>query len=196
MKALAAAVTFLAGVGTAIAAKPAKKAVLIGTVTAIEELRTEFSVDRLAITVAVDKVVTGSLTDASIRFVLPVVAKDLMEVGGTYEIQAKRTPDGYVVGEADIRRIKSAPGAKPSKDLLLVVTVTAMKDTDELRKPWLVSTKVVKVLSGELPGGTFQFAIHSPAQAGLKVGNRYTIPAHWTGDAYEVDELDVWRHNH
>jgi predicted GTPase len=29
-----------------------------------------------------------------------------------------------------------------------------------------------------------------------KVGKSSTIPARWTGDGYEVDDLDVWKHNH
>lgn len=197
MKALAAALLVAAGVGTAMAAKPAKRdLVVIGTVIAIEGLRTEFSVDQLAITVSVDKVVSGNLKDATIRFVLPVGAKDLMEVGGGYEIQAKRTRYGYDVGETDIRRIKRAPGAKPSKDVLVVARVTTIKDTDELRMHWLVSAKVVKILSGELSGRTFRFAADSVEQAGLKVGKTSTIPARWTDHGYEVEALEVWGHNH
>jgi hypothetical protein len=197
MEAFMLALAFAVGAGTAAAAKPAQKdVVLIGTVTAIDELHTEFAVDRLAITVSVDKVVSGNLTDTTIKFVLPVAARDLLEVRGSYEIQAKRTTGGYVVGETDIRKIKTAPGAKPSKDLLLVATVTAIKNTYDLHKPWLVSTRVEKILSGDLSGRTFRFAVLSPEQAGLKVGKRYTIPAHWTGRDYQVDELNVWRHNH
>ena len=195
MKALAAALLVTAGVGTAMAAKSAKKAVLIGTVTAIEELRTEFSVDQIAITVSVEKVVSGKLNDPTVRFVLPVGAKDFVEVGGTYEVQAKRTAYGYDVGETDIRRIKSAPGAKPNKDVLVVVTITAINNTDELKYQWLVSAKVVKILAGELPGRTFRFAADSVEQAGLKVGKTCTIPARWTDHGYEVDALEVWGHN-
>lgn len=198
MKAFVAVLAFAAGIGTVRAGEPAKRnVVLIGTIISIDEIREEFSVDYLGITVSVDKVISGSIKEATIRFVLPAVAQDRMQVGSTHEIHARRTPDGYKVGETDIRTIKTAPGTKPTKDLLLVVTVTAMKDTaDDMKRPWVVSTKVEKILSGELPGQTFRFAINSPRQAGLKVGKRYTIPARWTGKDYEVDELDVGRHNH
>ena len=84
------------------------------------------------------------------------------------------------------------------KDLVFVGKVTAIevKDTGDELRPWVVSTKVTKVLSGDLSAPTFTFAIHSPAQAGLKVGMSYTIPARWTGDGYLVDELEIWKRNH
>src|SRR5262249_16346593 len=118
------------------------------------------------------------------------------QVGGTYEVQAKKTRYGYDVDETDVRTIKPAPGAEPSKDLLVVVKVTAIKKTYELDKPWVVSTKVEKVLSGDLASPTFRFTILSPGQAGLKAGKTYTIPAHWTGHDYDVQELEVANHNH
>jgi len=84
------------------------------------------------------------------------------------------------------------------KDLVFVgkvVSIQVMNTGNELR-PWVVSTTVEKVLSGDFPGSTFDFAIHSPARAGLKVGTSYTIPARWTGTGYLVDEVELWKRNH
>src|SRR5262245_33360251 len=84
------------------------------------------------------------------------------------------------------------------KDLVFIGKVTSIeaRHSGNDRRPWVVSTNVEKVLSGDFSGPTFAFAIHSPARAGLKVGESYTIPARWTGDGYLVDELELWKRNH
>jgi hypothetical protein len=111
----------------------------------------------------------------------------------------------------------SALAAKPAKkDLVLIGMVTGIDPLVEEFgvDHFMITVAVTKVVSGDLHEPTFKFPIHSvarsrlefggtyeirarhsPAQAGLKVGKTYTIPARWTGDGYEVDELDVWRRN-
>ena len=107
---------------------------------------------------------------------------------------------GFVLGLAFlVAGIGTAMAAKSSKkDLVFVGTVNSIisADTGDPFREWVVSTSVDKVLSGELASSTFEFAIHSPARAGLEVGRTYTIPAHWTGKGYLVNEGDLWRRNH
>jgi hypothetical protein len=102
---------------------------------------------------------------------------------------------GLVVAFASAQPAVSAESSK--KDLLFVGTVTAIefRDTGNPLRRWVVSTSVQKVLSGDFSKPTFTFAVHSPARAGLKVGQSYTIPARWTGDGYLVDESDLRKRN-
>lgn len=53
------------------------------------------------------------------------------------------------------------------RTLLLEGTVTSIRNTDHRLTPWLVTVAVKKVISGQFAGSTFQFAVHSPARAGL-----------------------------
>lgn len=58
-----------------------------------------------------------------------------------------------------------------------------------LRHPymrWVVVLKVDKVISGPSPGDGFWFAIHSPSQEGIKVGQRQRIRARKMADGYEI----------
>jgi hypothetical protein len=67
-------------------------------------------------------------------------------------------------------------------------TVTSV-DIRNLHHPslrWVVNLKIDKVESGSYPGTDFWFAIHSPSQEGVKVGQRYRITAHKSGDGYTV----------
>jgi len=82
--------------------------------------------------------------------------------------------------------------AAPSKTLVFEGTVTSIRTIDNEWTPWLVTVMVTKVISGEFSGPTFQFAVHSPARAGLKEGGSYTIEAVWTQGGYTVDETQ-WR---
>jgi hypothetical protein len=198
MKAFVVALAFALGVGSAGVARSAKKdVVVIATVTGIDEIREEFSVSSYLVTVSVTKLVAGKLTDPTLTFPIDKVGGTRLKVGGSYEIRAKWTPDGYVVGERDIRTLAAAPDAPDASDddLLVVARVTAIKRGD-LDRPWVVSTKVEKILSGQLSSRTFQFVVATPEQAGLKAGKTYTIPAHRTATGYRADELDIWRHNH
>jgi hypothetical protein len=84
--------------------------------------------------------------------------------------------------------------SQKAKDLVLVGTVTEIHQRHAARslKNWAVVVRIAKVVSGEFSGKTFTFAIHSPARAGLQVGQTYTIKATWTDKGYVVDE-EQWR---
>jgi hypothetical protein len=82
--------------------------------------------------------------------------------------------------------------AVPKKTLVLQGTVTSISTIDDPLTPWIVTIAVTKVISGKFVGSTFQFAIHSPARAGLKEGSSYTIEAVWKEGGYTVDETQ-WR---
>lgn len=58
-----------------------------------------------------------------------------------------------------------------------------------VRLDWVVRTRVLHVIAGELDGQRFDFRVHSPSRAGLEVGATHTIHATWTGDGYLVDEF-------
>src|SRR5258708_38723535 len=76
------------------------------------------------------------------------------------------------------------------KDLVLIGTVTKIYPfaSPIVRRSWAVRAHVDRVVSGTFSGTTFTFTVHSPAQAGLRVGRAYTIKAHWTIEGYVVDE--------
>jgi hypothetical protein len=82
--------------------------------------------------------------------------------------------------------------AAPTKTLVFEGTVTSIGIVDHELKPWLVTVKVRKIVSGEFSGSTFQFVVHSPARAGLEKGRSYTIEAVRKDDGYTVDE-NQWR---
>ncbi len=93
---------------------------------------------------------------------------------------------------AGLGRAHAAPQSVEPKtyDLILVGTVTKLYVTGAARtlKRWAVVTRVDGVVSGEFDGKTFTFTVHSPAQAGLRVGGAYVIKANKTGGGYVVDE--------
>jgi hypothetical protein len=80
----------------------------------------------------------------------------------------------------------------PRSDLVLVGTVSSIRQGGSRLKPWVVMIDVEKVVSGELSDRFFSFAIHSPSRAGLEKGHAYTVRAVWQRDHYEVDEMQ-WR---
>jgi hypothetical protein len=82
--------------------------------------------------------------------------------------------------------------AAPSRTVVFEGTITSIRTIDHELTPWLVTLAVRKVISGEFSGSTFQFAVHSPARAGLKEGGAYTIEAVWKKGGYTVDETQ-WR---
>jgi hypothetical protein len=73
-----------------------------------------------------------------------------------------------------------------------VKTIALAKGSRHPHKPWAVVVSVDRIISGDLPGSTFTFVIHSPAKSGLKVGASRRIEATWTEEGYVVDELQ-WR---
>jgi len=74
--------------------------------------------------------------------------------------------------------------------LVLVGTVASIYQLAEPRfmKCWGIDVHVVKVLSGVYREPTITFAIHSPARAGVELGESYTVEATWTDDGYAVKE--------
>ena len=71
-------------------------------------------------------------------------------------------------------------------------TVTSI-DIGNTKHPylkWVVTLAIDKVDSGPSPGKSFWFAIHSPSQEHVKVGQRYRIMATKNGDGYEVISHD------
>lgn len=80
---------------------------------------------------------------------------------------------------------------KKARDLVLVGTVREIHSRSGAcsLKNWIVVVDVARIVSGEFSGTTFSFAIHSPARAGLQVGQSYTVKATWIGAGYLVDEL-------
>jgi hypothetical protein len=81
-----------------------------------------------------------------------------------------------------------------ARDLVFIGTVTEIRPASAARslRNWAVVAHVDKLVAGEFSGTTFTFAIHSPARAGLRVGQAYTIKARWTAEGYVVDESQ-WR---
>ena len=82
--------------------------------------------------------------------------------------------------------------AAPSRTLVFEGTVVSIATVAHDFKPWLITVKVTKVVSGEFAGSTFEFLVHSPARSGLEKGPSYTIEAVWKDDGYIVDE-NQWR---
>jgi hypothetical protein len=83
----------------------------------------------------------------------------------------------------------SAKAKAPSKTIVLTGTVGSifMVDTPApLRHCWGIYFHVERVKKGRYSEPTFTFTVHSPAHSGLRVGERYTIEANWTGKEYEV----------
>lgn len=82
----------------------------------------------------------------------------------------------------------AAPAFTNKNESTFIGTVTGV-DIGNVRHPylrWLVTLKIDQVVSGPSPGEGFWFAIHSPSQEGLKVGQRYRISARKTKDGYEL----------
>jgi hypothetical protein len=80
--------------------------------------------------------------------------------------------------------------AAKTEGLVVVGTVTKiyqLADTHSL-KNWAVVANVDRVVSGEFTGTSFTFVVHSPARAGLQVGQTYTIKATRTAEGYLVNE--------
>lgn len=79
----------------------------------------------------------------------------------------------------------------PSEKIELMGTVTAIfpiaAKPPSLRN-WAVTIRVEKVKVGKFSRPEFTFTVHSPSNAGLKVGGRCTIEATWTGQGYLVSD--------
>jgi hypothetical protein len=92
--------------------------------------------------------------------------------------------------------VTAALAATLGKKLVLTGTVTSIfqiEDQVPLVLHWCVTIRVEKVKVGKYEKPGFTFAIHSPARAGLQVGNRYTIEATWDGHEYIVKETALMK---
>jgi hypothetical protein len=86
--------------------------------------------------------------------------------------------------------VASTHPAKPHSELVFRGTVIKIEGpTTDFFQPWVITTRVDKLLSGSFSGKQFQFAVHSPAQSNLDIGKQYTIRAVRTETGYTVDEL-------
>jgi hypothetical protein len=76
----------------------------------------------------------------------------------------------------------------PTGETTFLGTVTSVDigDTDHPYLKWVVTLKIDRIDSGPSPGESFRYAIHSPSQEGIKVGQRYRISAKQVGDGYEL----------
>ena len=101
-----------------------------------------------------------------------------------------------VWGVAFVAGIGTAVAADSSKkDLEFVGTVLLIETVSapDMLHNFVVTVSVDKVLSGEFSGTTFEFAVHSPARAGLEFGGIYTIKAKWKRGGYVVNEWEIRR---
>jgi hypothetical protein len=83
----------------------------------------------------------------------------------------------------------AAASPKVGDDTDFLGTVTGI-DIGDVRHPylrWNVTVKIDEVLSGHRPGDSFWFAIHSPSQENIKVGQRLRIRARKTAEGYVVE---------
>ena len=83
---------------------------------------------------------------------------------------------------------KSAPTPPIPRASTFLATVTSV-EPDNPSHPylkWTVTLTVDKVVSSPSPGAGFWFAIHSPSQDHVRVGNRFKITAVKKGDGYEI----------
>jgi len=92
---------------------------------------------------------------------------------------------------ADVQK-PAASALANAGEVTFLGTVTSV-DVGNLNHPylrWVVTLKIDKVVSGPSPGEGFWFAIHSPSQEGVKVGQRYRITANKNGDGYDLVSRD------
>ena len=93
----------------------------------------------------------------------------------------------------------SAKESPRAKDLVLVGTVikVVLRNHEPSEKErWAVTVTIDRIVSGEVSGPTFTFAIHSPGRAGLRLAS-CTVKATWTGtDTSQMNRTrpvhDVW----
>jgi hypothetical protein len=86
--------------------------------------------------------------------------------------------------------VRGSDADKPLGQLVFRGTaISTTGPTTDYWRPWVITMRVDKVLSGSFKGKQFQFPVHSPAQSHLNVGKQYTIRATRTKTGYSVDEL-------
>jgi hypothetical protein len=80
----------------------------------------------------------------------------------------------------------TAPANPGESTFLATVTRVEIGDVHHPYLRWVVVLKVDRLISGSPVGDGFWFAIHSPSQEGVKVGQRYQIVARKKGDGYDI----------
>lgn len=89
------------------------------------------------------------------------------------------------------RRAETTAQAKLGESTFLAtVTRVDIGDVHHTHLRWVVVLKVDKLISGPAVGEGFWFAIHSPSQEGVKVGQRYKVVARKMDGGYEIVSRD------
>jgi hypothetical protein len=83
----------------------------------------------------------------------------------------------------------ASEAAKPASLVFRGTVISITISPADFLQPWVITTRVDKVLSGSFSARQFQFSVHSPSQSGLNVGKQYTIRATRTKTGYSVDEF-------
>lgn len=88
------------------------------------------------------------------------------------------TENGYRVIELQ-QGVIVMEGEKDFEKIVLVGTVTELIPARGLHPhhKWLVSLQIDTVITGDINGKTFSFAIHSPTKSGVEKGGQYVINA-------------------
>ncbi len=84
----------------------------------------------------------------------------------------------------------TAPANLGESTFLATVTRVEIGDVHHPYLNWVVVLRVNKLTSGPPVGEGFWFAIHSPSQEGVKVGQRYKIVARKIDGGYEIVSRD------
>jgi hypothetical protein len=91
---------------------------------------------------------------------------------------------------AGVAKPTAAPASADVSTFVGTVTGVDPGNTDHPYLKWVVTLTIDEVLSGPPPGLSFWFAIHSPSQEGVKVGQRYRIAAKKNVDGFDVISHD------
>jgi hypothetical protein len=81
--------------------------------------------------------------------------------------------------------------ASDAPELRFLGTLVSIEPAPLAQNPrrWVVTARVDRVLAGSLSEPRFAFRVHSPARAGLQVGQQREIRAQPIDGGYVVDEL-------
>jgi hypothetical protein len=86
--------------------------------------------------------------------------------------------------------VASVPTNSNESTFLGTVTSIDIGNTKHPYLKWVVTLSIDKVDSGPSPGTGFWFAIHSPSQEGVKVGQRYRLTVRKNDNGYELIPRD------
>ena len=128
------------------------------------------------------------------RLMIGIAVLAVLLAGGLWAVELMSRPiplPRYVPykKEADEPANLSAiavPANAVDSTFLGTVTSVDPNNTDHPFLKWVVTLSIDKVDSGPSPGKSFWFAIHSPSQEGVKVGQRYRMMVRKNGGGYEL----------